>query len=104
MELLGDVVISSLLVPEVLNLLPEFSIRGQQLVKLYGDLWGGLCFKTGLIPGAGDKLPEGTHPTSSPQNRGFECWVRGLSWLPTGSVAFGKLLFLDFKFLSYFYT
>lgn len=52
MELLVDVVVSSLLEPQVLNLLPEVSVGGQHLVKVNSDLWGGLCFSTGLAPGA----------------------------------------------------
>lgn len=49
---------------------------------------------------------EGLHPTPhpGPQNSGFKCWVRGLSWPPTGTVAFIKLLFLEIRFLYDFYT
>ena len=52
MKMLVDVVISSLLIPQVLDLLPELRIGGQHLVKVYSDLQGGLCFKTRLAPGA----------------------------------------------------
>ena len=58
--MLVDVVVSSLLMPQVLDLLPELRVGGQHLVKVYSDLRGGLRFKTRLTPGARDKLPEGS--------------------------------------------